>query len=98
MLRSCPPASRSSTRCRPEAVRRLASTQPAVPAPTTMESEESAYIAVRLLGLETTLFGAASEAGRPPPPAGDHERCAGTEELTESVAYFLRLHAIERFR
>ncbi len=34
--RSSSPASRSSTRCLPEAVRRLASTQPAEPAPTMM--------------------------------------------------------------
>jgi hypothetical protein len=48
------------------------------------------------LGLETTLFGAASESGRPAPHAG--AQCAWTEELTESVAYFRKLDLVERLR
>src|SRR5262245_38899790 len=41
------PASSSSTRCLPEAVRRFASTQPALPAPTMMKSYVSAACVIR---------------------------------------------------
>src|SRR5262249_13980773 len=44
--RSSSPASRSSTRCRPEAVSRLARTQPAEPAPTMTKSYSPLFVAI----------------------------------------------------
>src|SRR5262249_48515712 len=82
---SLPPASSSSTRVAGSAESRVASTQPAEPAPTMVESDSPSGGAMSAMGFRLRAFGRAANSVRSLSPFGERVGVRGVTELSRDL-------------